>query len=111
MKIMNKGTMVIWGLIIFILWGVIIAIAYTKQDKVYNSLTADLKGVTKRYINKNNIDLKFNESYKVFIKDLEESNYINNDKKIKEYCIDSVVVTKNLFNYSYQINTDCDNKE
>ena len=111
MKIMNKGTMVIWGLIIFILWGVIIAIAYTKQDKTYINLSADLKSVTKRYIEKSNIDLKLNESYKVFINDLEESNYINDKKKIEEYCIDSVVITKNLFNYSYQINSDCNNKE
>ena len=111
MKTMNRVTMFIWGLIIFILWGVIIAIAYTKQDRVYINLTSDLKDVTKRYINKKNINLKYNESYKVYIDDLKEANYINNDEKINEYCIESIVVTKDLFKYSYEFNKDCKNEE
>lgn len=103
--------MVIWGIIIFIMWGVILAIGYSKRDKVYLSLTADLKDVAVRYINKKNIDLKLNESYKIYISDLEESNYINDDTKIKEYCIDSIVVKRNLIKYSYQFNEDCKNEE
>ena len=109
--IMNRGTMVIWGIIIFIMWGIILLIAYNKRDKVYLSLTADLKDVAIRYINKKNIDLKFNESYKIYISDLEESNYINDDTKIKEYCIDSIVVKKNIIKYSYEFNMKCKDEE
>ena len=108
---MNKITLVIWVVIIFIMWGVILSIGFHKQDKVYLQLTADLKDVTNRYINKNNIKIKFNETYKIYISDLEEANYINDDTKIKEYCIDSIVVKKNLINYSYDFNTDCKDKE
>ena len=108
---MNKVTMFIWGLIIFILWGVILVIAYTQQDRVYINLTADLQSVTKRYINMKNINLKYNESYKVYIKDLEEANYINDDTKRKEYCIDSIVVTKNFLKYSYEFNKNCKDEE
>ena len=111
MKNMNRVTMVIWGLIIFTLWGVILVIAYKEQDRTYINLTADLKDVAKRYINKKNIDLKINESYKVYINDLEEENYINSDENIEKYCIESIVITKDLFKYSYQINKDCNNKE
>ena len=109
--IMNRGTMVIWGIIIFIMWGIILLIAYNKRDKVYLSLTADLKDVAIRYINKKNIDLKFNESYKIYISDLEDSNYINDDTKIKEYCIDSIVVKKNIIKYSYEFNMKCKDEE
>ena len=103
--------MVIWGLIIFGMWGIFLTIAYLNQDKEYINLTADLKSVTKRYINKNNIDLKYNESYKVYIKDLEDNDLIMNDEKIKEYCIDSIVITKDLFKYSYEFNKDCKSEE
>ena len=109
--IMNRGTMVIWGIIISIMWGIILLIAYNKRDKVYLSLTADLKDVAIRYINKKNIDLKFNESYKIYISDLEDSNYINDDTKIKEYCIDSIVVKKNIIKYSYEFNMKCKDEE
>ena len=109
--IMNRGTMVIWGIIIFIMWGIILLIAYNKRDKVYLSLTADLKDVAIRYINKKNIDLKFNESYKIYISDLEDSNYINDDTKIKEYCIDRIVVKKNIIKYSYEFNMKCKDEE
>lgn len=111
MKIMNKVTMFIWGFSIFALWGVIILIAYKNQDREYINLAADLKDITKVYINKKNIDLKYNESYKVYIKDLEEANYINDKTKIDDYCIDSIVITKDLFDYKYTINNDCKDKE
>jgi len=108
---MNKITMAIWGAIIFILWGLIIFIAYQEklkgQDDVLDKIKAELKTVTARYIDKNNIDLDYNESYKVFIDDLKESNYIKDENKIKEYCIDSIVYTKGLIKDDYLFNIEC----
>lgn len=111
MKTMNKVTMFIWGLLIFSLWAIIIAIAYKEQDKEYINLTNDLKLVADRYIEKNNIDIKYNESYKIYIEELKESNYINDDTKIKKYCVDSIVVRKKLIKYSYKFNIECKDEE
>ena len=108
---MNKFVMLIWGLIIVCLWTVIIAIAYKDQDRDFINLGAELKEVGIRYLDKKNINLKTNESYKIYMSDLEEENYIKTDEKIKEYCVDSIVITKDLFKYSYKINTECKNEE
>ena len=108
---MNRWTMVIWGTMIFILWGVILFIAYKEQDRDYIKLTADLKEVTQRYINKNKIDLGYNDSYKVYINELKESNYIMDDSKIEEYCIDSIVITKGLIKDSFVFNKECKDEE
>ena len=70
-------------------------------------LEKDLRYVTARYLDKKDIDLKINESYKVFITDLETEHLINDDTKIKEYCVDSIVVTRNLLSNSYLIIQEC----
>ena len=104
---MNKATMIIWGMLIFLLWSIFLLIAYNEQDKEYMKLESDLKYVTARYLDKKNIKLDINETYKVFITDLEEEHLINDDTKIKEYCVDNIVVTRNIFRNSYLINKEC----
>ncbi len=108
---MNKVTMFIWGLVIFSLWGVILFIAYQKQDKVFIDLSSNLKYAGKLYVKENKINLKFNESSKIFIEDLIEDEFIKDSEELKEYCIDSVIVHKGIFGYEYKVNVDCSNKE
>ena len=109
--IMNKLTMFIWGLIIFMMFGIILVIGYKKQDKVFLELSASLEGATKRYIENKKIDLKFNESSKIYLEDLINEEYIEYDKDMDKYCIDSVIVTKGLLRNDYKIDTDCKDKE
>ena len=111
MKIMNKLTMFIWGLLIFALWGVILFIAYKQRDTDYIELNDTLKIVAKTYVKEKNIELKFNESSKIFIKDLIEENYLEEDKKIEKYCVDSIIIHKGIFGLDYKLNEDCSTNE
>lgn len=111
MKTTNRIVMVLWGLIIFGMWGIIITIAYKQKDLEYESLASDLKKAASIYIKRKDIKLSLNESYKIYIDDLKNENFINNDEKIKDYCIDSIVVSKDIFNYSYEINKECKSEE
>lgn len=104
---MNKYRMFIWGLIIFSLWTIILLIGYKKQDRTYIKLANTIEKASKLYVKENNIDLKLNESVKIYIIDLYESNYLKKDNNIDKYCIDSVVVTKDIINYDYKINKEC----
>lgn len=103
--------MVVWGLTIFAMCGLILAIGYKTQDKEYLSLTSDLKEVATKYVKDKKISIKFNESSVVFVKDLINEEYIDDNKKIDEYCIKSVVLRKTLFSYKYTINIDCEKEE
>ena len=109
---MNKFTMVIWGLLIFSLWGVILLIAYKQRDTEYLEFENNMKKTVEVYIKKKKIDLKFNESTKIYIKDLIEEEYIKeDDENIKKYCVDSVVIYKGLLKTDYQLNMDCGSEE
>ena len=108
---MNKLTMFIWGLTILMLCTLILIIGYRKQDKVFLDLSASLELGASRYVEKNNIKLKFNESSKIYIEDLIKDNYIEEDENIEKYCIDSVLVYKGLFGYKYALNENCEDKE
>ena len=103
---MNKFTMFIWGLLIFALWGVILLIAYKQRDTDYIEINNELKKVSEKYVSDKKIKIKFNESSKIYIKDLLEEEYIEEDKRIDDYCIDSVIVHKGLFGLDYQLYTD-----
>ena len=109
--IMNRIVMVIWGLIVFMMFGIILMIGYKKQDKVFLELSANLETATKRYVKNKNIELKFNESSKIYVKDLIEEEYIEYDEDIEKYCIDSVIVTKGLLHDKYEVNENCEDKE
>lgn len=107
MRIMNRVTMFIWGLIVFSIWGVILFLGFKNQDKEYINLTNDLKKATTQYLKKNNIRLKFNETYKVYVDDLVSEEYIDEEDKLEEYCIDSVAVSKGLILNDYEFNKEC----
>ena len=107
MKNMNKFTMFIWGTIIFFLWAVILFIGYKKQDRTYIKLTNNIQNASIQYIKNNSIDLKLNESVKIYIVDLYKDELLKKDKNIEKYCIDSIVVSKDIFKYNYIINKEC----
>ena len=107
---MNRITMAVWGLTIFAMCFLILAIGF-KQDKDYAHLTSSLKDVTEKYIKDNNISIKLNNSSIVLVSDLINEEYIEEDEKIDEYCIKSVVVTKRIFGYKYEMNIDCKKEE
>ena len=99
---MNKITMILWGLLIFSLWGIILLIAYKQRDTVYIELSNDLKKSAEVYVKNKKIELGFNESSKIYIKE---------DENIKKYCINSIIVHKGLFGLDYELFEDCDLKE
>ena len=82
MRIMNRVTMFIWGLIVFSIWGVILFLGFKNQDKEYINLTIDLKKATTQ-------------------------EYIDEEDKLEEYCIDSVAVSKGLILNDYEFNKEC----
>lgn len=104
---MNKFTMAIWGLLVFSIWGVILFIGFKKQDREYINLTNDLKKATLAYMKDNNIDLKLNETIKVYVEDLITSDYIAEDDIDQKYCIDSVAVSGGFIFNNYKFNKEC----
>ena len=108
---MNKFTMVIWGFTIFALVFVILIIGFNKQDKDYNRLTTDLRVVAKKYIKDKDIKLGINESSVIFINDLIEENYLEEDEMINKYCIKSIVVQREIFRNIFKFNIECEKVE
>ena len=104
---MNKFVMFIWGFSIFALWSIILLIAYKKQDRDYIKLANSIEKASVLYMENNNIDLKINESIKIFMDDLYKDDYLKKDDKMEKYCIDSIVVSKDFFKYNYSINKEC----
>ena len=104
---MNKVTMFVWGFIIFTIWGVILFLGFKNQDKDYINLTNDLKKASTQYLKNNNINLGFNETYKIYTEDLIKDEYTNDEEKIEEYCIDSIAVSKGLIINDYKFNKEC----
>ena len=105
---MNKVTMFIWGFLVLSLWAIIILIAYKQRDTDYIELNNNLKNVASFYVKNHKIELKFNESSKIFIKDLIEDEYIKEDDNYKKYCIDSIIVHRGIFGLEYKLNEDCE---
>lgn len=107
MRIMNKTIMFFWGLIIFAICGYILFLGYNMKDKEYAAVTAQLKEASLAYAKDKNIELKFNESIKIFIDDLIDNEYIKDDELLDKYCIDSIVIQRGLIEDEYTFNIDC----
>ena len=107
MKNMNKLFMFVWVVCICSIWGVILFIGFKDKDKEYENLTTNLKQASTVYMKDKNIDLKLNDSIKIFVDDLIKDNYIKEDEINKDYCVDSIVVSRDFFNYDYKINKEC----
>ena len=77
------------------------------KDKEYIAVTSQLKEASLTYIKDKNMNLKINESVKIFIDDLVNDNYIKEDELLDKYCIDSIVVSRGLLKDDYVFNKDC----
>lgn len=108
MRIMNKTIMFFWGLIIFVICGYILFLGYNMKDKEYEAVTSQLKEASLAYAKDKNIELKFNESVKIFIDDLINDEYIKDDELLDKYCIDSVIIQRGLIQDDYIFTKDCD---
>ena len=105
--------MFLWTFIVFLMLGTILFIGLQKRDKVYLDLSSSLEQITKKYVYKNNSSIKINDKKIVFIEELIDNNYIDEDikKNIDKYCIKSIVYTKGLLDDKYTINKECESKE
>ena len=105
--------MILWAFIITLLLSIILVIGYQKKDNDYLKFAASLQNTTKKYIASNHIKTGINNRTLVFVKELLDSNYINEEdsEKIKEYCIKSIVYEKGLFKDNYEFIKECENEE
>ena len=108
---MNKIVMVIWGLVIVGLCTLIFMIGYNKQDRDYINYVSELKKAGKSYVNDNRISIKVGDSIIIYIDDLIKNQYIKEDKKIEEYCIEGIVYSNELLIDNYSIKKNCEDKK
>jgi hypothetical protein len=108
---MNKIVMVVWGLVIFSLCGLILLIGFKNQDREYIKYIDVVKTAGKSYIKDNRITTKLGDSYIINIDELVNGQYIEDDEKIKAYCIEGVVYTNTFLMDSYTVRTNCEDKE
>lgn len=108
---MNKVVMFIWGLVIVGLCTVIFMIGYKEQDREFINFTKELKLAASTYVKDNRITAKTGDSVIIYIDDLIKGQYIDEDDKIKEYCIEGVIYSKQLFSNKYDIKINCNNEK
>ena len=108
---MNKVVMVVWGLVIFALCTLIFMIGYKKQDRVLINLTNELTSSSKQYVKDNRITTNIGESKIIYIDDLIKGNYIQDNDKIEEYCIEGVIYSRTLLTTTYTLKINCENKK
>ena len=113
MKTMNRIVMVIWGLVIVSMCTLIYMIGYKQQDLDYLSIAKELKKAGETYANDNRLSLttKIGNSSIIYIDDLLKGQYIKEDEKIQDYCIEGVVYSNNLIKDSYTIKQNCEGKK
>ena len=104
---MNKGVMVIWGILIFSIWGVILYIGFSKMDKEEIKIDRSVVSAVKRYVKEKNINPNISESIKIFSNDLIEEEYIDKEEIEKE-CIESVIFSYGILKDKVTINKDCE---
>ena len=111
MKNMNKVVMVIWGLVMVGLCTLVFMIGYKEQDREYIKLTKELKSATQAYVKDNRITGKIGDSIIIYIDDLKAGQYVGDNDKIDEYCIEGVIYTNSLLIDKYDMKINCDNKK
>jgi hypothetical protein len=100
--------MFLQGIIVFALCSIVLFLGLKEKKTDFNVYTADIKLAAKEYINDNYIKPKISKSYIVKIEDLINGRYIEEDEKLKEYCIIGVVYTNNLIKDTYSVQQNCD---
>jgi len=100
-----KNIMALQGLVIVFIFLVIIFIAYNNQDKEYLAYSKEIKSACEKFLSDNKVQLKYNETTVIFMKDLLDGEYIKENKE--KYCITSVIYTKGLILGKYKANKDC----
>ena len=108
---MNKVVMFIWGLVIVGMCTVILMIGYKEQDRDYNKLSKELKIAGKEYIKDNRVSVKIGDSTVIYIDDLIKGQYIGENEKIEEYCIEGVIYSNKVLIDGYDLKINCENKK
>ena len=108
---MNKIVMFIWGLVIVGMCTVIFMIGYKDQDRDFNKLSKELKIAGQEYVKDNRLSVKMGDSVIIYIDDLIKGQYIIENEKIEEYCIEGVVYSNKVLKDQYDIKINCNKKE
>ena len=108
---MNKVVMFVWGLVIVGMCTVILMIGYKEQDRDFLKISKELKASAKAYVHDNRIDIKIGDSTIIYVDDLIKGQYVEENEKIKEYCIEGIVYSNRIFIDEYKVNINCNNKE
>ncbi len=103
--------MFVWGMVIVLMCTLIFMIGYKQQDRDYINLSKELKQAGKTYVHDNRISPKLGSSVIIYIDDLINGQYIKEDEKLKEYCVEGVVYSNELFIDSYSIRKNCNGKK
>lgn len=111
MQVMNRLVMVIWGLTITLMCTLIFVIGYKQQDKEYIQIVKNLKKASEIYVKSNGIKAKVSESVIIDLNDLIDGQYVEYNSKYDDYCINGVIYSKGIFNDSYKIREQCEDKE
>ena len=87
--------MVFWGLLIFLLLGLILLRGLKDKDFKYMKLEFDLKKSTRIYVKKNKLTPNIARSIIIDVDDLIKSKYISEEDASK-YCIKDIVYSKRI---------------
>lgn len=102
---MSKNIMIIWASLIVLICGMLLILGYNLED---NKIERELKTAVSNYIKDNKTD---DENTIVYLAELIDAKYLKDDKKYKDKCIKSVLVSKGIIADEYVINTECDKDE
>ena len=97
--------MTVWISLIVLICGMLLILGYNLED---NKIQREVKSAANNYIKDNNMTLSFGSASIVYLDELFEYKYLEDDDKYIDKCINSVVVTKGLILDDYQINILCE---
>lgn len=99
--------MALWCIIVVGLLCVILLFGLKQKDITYIKLEYNIKIATHKYINNNNINIKFNELYNIDIDKIIDEENIKSEL-IEKYCIKSINVINGLIFNKYIFIKDCE---
>ena len=105
---MNKISMFIQGIAVFALCSIVLFLGLKQKNTEFNVYTSSIKDAAKEYVHDNGINPKISKSHIIKIEELIDGRYIEDDEKLKEYCIVEVVYTKGLIKDTYSVNQNCE---
>lgn len=101
---MNKKIMIVWFILVFLILTTVLVIGLNEKDLNYIKFEYKIKLVGRKHIKEKKIKTKINDSYVIFIDDIKDKL---DNKKIEEYCIDSINYYNGLIFDKYSVIRKC----